>query len=68
MDGILTAHVADAIMALTGNDDYDATASEAADLLRKNADLRSMAVEYEHGRITRGALRYSVSVAQRQGH
>jgi len=44
--GVLAAHVADAIEAVTGNTDYDAVADEAAELVRRSQDVREAAGWY----------------------
>ena len=47
--GILAAHVADAIEAVTGNLDYDATADEATGLVERSQAVREAAARYSAG-------------------
>jgi hypothetical protein len=47
--GILTAHVADALEAITGNMDYDETADRAAGLVKGSRALREAAGRYSAG-------------------
>lgn len=63
MDSILVAHVAEAITAVTDDDDHDAVADRAARLLRDYADVMAAARDYASGELSRPALQACVAIA-----
>ena len=65
MDSILLAHVADAITAVTGDDDYDAVAGRAAELLGKSMALRINARKFAAGKVGEDELHRAVRHAIR---
>ena len=63
MDSVLVAHVAKAITAVTGDDDYGAVAERAARLLRDYADVMVAARDYASGELSAPALQACVAIA-----
>lgn len=57
MDSLLVAHVAEAITALTGNEDYDAVSARAARLLKRSDVVLATARRYAGGSATAAELR-----------
>lgn len=59
VDSIVLAHVADAITSVTGNDDYDAVADEAARLVSRGS-VAVAGAQFARGSITRAELEDAV--------
>lgn len=64
-DSTHLAHVADAITEITGDDDYDAVADQAAGLLSKSMALRLAAQKYTVGKASKNELYRAVTHAIR---
>lgn len=61
VDGILIAHVADAITAVTGDGDYDAVADRAAELLKRRSEVEDAAARYARGDLDFASLQRMVA-------